>query len=127
MVSPDFRSEPMDSPEGKGLARRAWESYTRTVDKRVGPKLRPVLEPVAKKVAAPITLDLVGFWLTWHLQGGFEGLLALGMSRTAIYRRIKAFREMFGAHPDEFEMPGVAIDVATYRTTPNPFKAARSR
>lgn len=121
-MAPDFRSDPMESPEGTGRARRAWDAYTAAVDKHLGPKVRPVIEPVAKKVAAPVTLDLVGFWLTWQLEGGFEGLQRLGMSRTAIYRRVKAFRQMFGAHPDQFKMPGVSINVAKYRATPNPYK-----
>jgi hypothetical protein len=60
------------------------------------------------------TEELVGFWLMWHLEGGFEGLQRLGMSRSAIYRRVSAFRRMFGAHPDEFTLPGVSLDVETY-------------
>jgi len=107
----------MESPEGRGRARAAWEAYAS--------RARPVLSPLARKVVAPIVLDLLGFWLAWQLQGGFEGLEKLGMSRAAIYRRIKAFREHFGAHPDEFEMPGVTIDVGEYRRTPNPYKATR--
>ena len=33
------------------------------------------------------------------------------MSRASIYRRIKLFRIAFGAHPDEFEMPGITLDL----------------
>lgn len=107
----DFRSERMESPEGKGIARRAWESYSRTVNRAA----RPYAEPVARRVAAPIGVDLMGFWLTWHLDGGFEGLQRLGMSRSSIYRRIRAFRKYTGKHPDEFVMPGVGLDVAEYQ------------
>ena len=32
--------------------------------------------------------DLFGFWLLWHLEGGFEGLERLGMNRATIYRKI---------------------------------------
>ena len=39
----------------------------------------------------------------------------MGMSRASIYRRIKLFRIAFGAHPDEFVMPGVTLDLAAYR------------
>ena len=42
------------------------------------------------------------------------------MSRSAIYRRIKLFRSLTGFHPDEYEMPGVTIDVATYLATEKP-------
>ena len=33
------------------------------------------------------------------------------MSRASIYRRIKLFRIAFGAHPDEYEMPGITLDL----------------
>ena len=107
---PDFRSEPMESPDGRGFARHAWETYAETVNRLAG----PVVEPIAKKVAAPAAVDLIGFWLVWHLHGGYDGLRDLGMSRASIYRRIKLFRTSYGAHPDEYELPGVKIDVAEY-------------
>ena len=106
----DFRSQRMDSPEGKGLARRAWDAYAAAANRVAG----PALQPVARRIAAPMAVDLYGFWLCWHLEGGFEGLRRAGMSRSAIYRRLKLFRKHFGAHPDEFEMPGVSIDLAAY-------------
>ena len=53
--------------------------------------------------------------MTWQLEGGFEGLRRIGMSRSAIYRRVKLFRSMTGLHPDEYVMPGVEIDVKAYR------------
>lgn len=96
----------MESPEGRGIARRAWEAYSRTVQRAA--------EPAARRVAAPLGVDLIGFWLTWHLEGGFEGLRRLGMSRASIYRRISRFRKITGKHPDEWVMPGVAIDVKEY-------------
>jgi hypothetical protein len=39
----------------------------------------------------------------------------MGMSRASIYRRIKLFRLAFDAHPDEFEMPGITLDLAAFR------------
>lgn len=106
----DFRSERMDSPDGKGIARRAWETYSTSVNRTAAPALRPLIEKVAAKGAA----DLLGFWLVWHLEGGYEGLRRNGMSRATIYRRISMFRRLTGQHPDEFELPGVTIDVGTY-------------
>jgi len=110
----DFRSQRMESPEGKGLARRAWEAYSATANKVAGPALKPVVQPMVERIAAPVAVDLVGFWLCWHLEGGFEGLRRAGMSRSAIYRRLKLFRKTLGVHPDEFQMPGVSIDLAAY-------------
>ena len=106
----DFRSDRMDSPDGKGIARRAWERYAASVNRTVAPALRPLIDKVAAKGAA----DLLGFWLVWHLEGGYEGLRRNGMSRATIYRRISTFRRLTGQHPDEFELPGVSIDVRTY-------------
>jgi hypothetical protein len=107
----DFRSERMESPEGRGLARRAWEGYVGAVTRVTKPALRPLVQ----MYAAGSIVDLVGFWAVWHLEGGFEGLQNLGMSRASIYRRIKLFRIAFGAHPDEFEMPGITLDLVAFR------------
>ena len=107
----DFRSDRMESPEGRGIARRAWEGYAGAVGKVAGPAIKPLV----RKYAAGSIVDLVGFWAVWHLEGGFEGLQRMGMSRASIYRRIKLFRIAFGAHPDEFEMPGIALDLVAFR------------
>jgi hypothetical protein len=64
-----------------------------------------------------MSFELMGFWLAWQLEGGFEGLqdpAKLGMSRSAVYRRMTMFRRVTGKHPDEFEMPGVALSVEAY-------------
>ena len=37
------------------------------------------------------------------------------MSRATIYRRINRFRAVTGVHPDEFELPGVKLDLAAYQ------------
>jgi len=103
----DFRSERMETPEGKGIARRAWEGYVGAV--------KPVLRPLVTRYAAGSIVDLIGFWAVWHLEGGFEGLQRMGMSRASIYRRIKLFRIAFGSHPDEFVMPGVTLDLVDFR------------
>ena len=103
----DFRSDRMESPEGRGIARRAWESYVGGGEQGDHSGDRPLV----RKYAAGSIVDLVGFWAVWHLEGGFEGLQRMGMSRASIYRRIKLFRIAFGAHPDEFEMPGITLDL----------------
>src|ERR1035437_7566217 len=107
----DFRARRMPSPEGRGIARAAWEAYARAVNRTLGPPLRPMIRDVSTTVVA----DLIGFYVMWHLLGGFEGLRELGMSRSAIYRRVSAFRSAFGVHPDEADFPGINLDVAAYQ------------
>jgi|SRR5664280_2085951 len=113
-MAEDFRSDRMATPEGKGNAKgsfeRAWDTYAKGVNKVAG----PITNPLAKKVGASAAVDLLGFWLVWQTEGGYEGLRNLGMSRSAIYRRIGLFRKLMGIHPDEYKMPGVTIDVAAY-------------
>jgi hypothetical protein len=104
----------MESPEGRGIARRAWDAYANAV----GKVSAPVVEPFARKAAVPVMMDLAGFWLLWHAEGGFEGLQRIGMSRSSIYRRISLFRKIFGVHPDEYQMPGVELNITKYQTTP---------
>jgi hypothetical protein len=109
-MATDFRSDRMDSPDGIGQARKAWDAYSNAVNRVALPFAKPVID----KVAAGAVVDLMGFWLVWQLEGGYEGLRKTGMSRSAIYRRISLFRRATGYHPDVFEMPGVSIDVASY-------------
>jgi hypothetical protein len=101
-VVPDFRADPSDSPEGKGIARRAWDAYVEA--------LRPVSDPVAKMVGRKVSEDLVGFWVLWHLCGGFEGLQRYGMHKSTIWRKVAKFRTVTGKHPDEFTFTGITID-----------------
>jgi hypothetical protein len=108
----DFRSERMPSPDGKGVARRAWDAYVAGARKV---SESPPVQAGVEHWAAATVVDLVGFWLWWHLEGGYDGLIRAGMSRSAIYRRLRAFRRYYGAHPDEFEMPGVTIDVKAFQ------------
>lgn len=107
----DFRSQRMPSPDGLGLARgraqRVWDAYTRAVT--------PVVKPLADPLARGMTFDLIGFYVAWHMHGGFEGLQRdMGMSRSAVYRRVSLFRRIFKAHPDEYVFPGLGLDVAAY-------------
>lgn len=107
---PDFRTEPMESREGRGIAARAWDAYAKGVRKAA----TPLVEPLAGAVARKYVVDLAGFWLVWHLQGGFEGMRRLGMSEVTIYRKLKRFRQVYKQHPDEFQLPGVTLDPKAY-------------
>ncbi|MCK5890525.1 hypothetical protein [Aeromicrobium sp.] len=107
----DFRSDRMPSAEGHGIARQAWESYERRAHKILDPGVRVLFGSYAANKVA----DLIGFAVLWRLEGGFEGLEKLGMSRASIYRKIAACRKYLKMHPDEFELPGVTIDFEAYR------------
>jgi len=61
--------------------------------------------------------QLVGFWVMWHAYGGYQGLIDLGMAPTTVYRNVKAFRTLFGQHPDEFEFDGLSIDLKAWHGT----------
>ena len=107
----DFRSQKMPSREGLGLA---WDRYKAATERLSKAGLLPGITQAAEKASIELTLSRGGFWLVWQLEGGFEGMKRLGLSEASIYRKIKAFRESFGAHPDEFQFPGVSIDVEQY-------------
>ena len=119
-MTTDYRTDRMDSAEGLGRARKRFEKALEPgfdfLDRTLGPIVEPHLIPIAARIEA----GLMGFWLMWHLHGGFEGLQTFGMSRTTIYRKIKLFRTVTGKHPDEFEIPGVRIDVKKYLEAAQP-------
>lgn len=126
----DYRSSRMPSSEGHGHAMSALHAMLESLFglHEHGAKwseLSPVpndfnkmLVPFARQGIQGFSPDLIGFWLLWHAEGGFEGMQRLGMSDTTIWRRIRAFRDAFGAHPDDFEMPGVTIDLERYWVAP---------
>lgn len=97
----DFRSERMPSAEGRGIARRIWDEYTKTIN--------DAARPLLADIAANKVEDLVGFWVMWHMFGGFDGLLELGYPRTTIYRKVSKFRRLFGHHPDEYVFDGIEV------------------
>lgn len=117
----DFRSDRMASPEGEGRAKataeRVWDKYYATNKALNKPLFEafPWIRNVVKGQAGSAAVDVFGFWVAWQLFGGFDGLQKhLGMSRSTIYRRIAAFRAVFGEHPDVYEMPGITVDVAAF-------------
>jgi hypothetical protein len=85
-----------------------WDAYVR------GLGGLPVVKPAVERVARSMTVDLLGFWMAWLLLGGFEGLVESGMHPSTVWRKVKRFRVAFGAHPDEFEFPGVSVDPVAY-------------
>lgn len=122
----------MPSPVGEGNAKHsleaAWDAYYAT-NKAVNKPLQaafPGIKSLMRGRVGSTTVDLFGFWLTWRLVGGFDGLRQLGMSRSTIFRRVALFRAVFGVHPDVFEVPGVTADVAEFLAGfDSAFRAAR--
>src|SRR5258708_12751512 len=104
----------MESPEGKGIARRAWDAYSGAIENS------PVAQTLARKMAIPVSTDLLGFWMLWHLEGGFEGMRRLGMSRATIYRRIKMFRTLMASPPTEYPLPPLTPDPPAHPPPPPP-------
>lgn len=93
------------------MARRAWDAYASTVNKAAA----PLVEPLAMAYGRRVTSDLIGFWVMWHVFGGFEGLESkAGMHRSTIWRKVAKFRKTFGAHPDEYRFAGITIDTPTF-------------
>ncbi len=109
----DYRSARMESPEGVGIARARWlASADGKAGRRGGDE---AIGTLTRRIAAPMMLDHAGFWVMWHLRGGFEGLRQMGLSRSSIYRRVSAFRTATGQHPDEYVFPGVTLDIDAYQ------------
>lgn len=116
---PDYRSEKMLSLEGEGIARGRFHSYVeRSSDGFFdlvgeGQEVHDVLPDEARfcEVASAIELsELVGFWLAWHLSGGFEGLERAGWNRSTIFRKVRRFRAAFAEHPDTYRFPWLRVD-----------------
>ena len=55
--------------------------------------------------------ELLGFWVTWHVAGGFDELEKWGWHRATIYRKIKRFRDRYGAHPDEYKFNWIKLNL----------------
>ncbi|HLA82144.1 MAG TPA: hypothetical protein VJP78_11105 [Thermoleophilia bacterium] len=105
-MSDDLRKQRSESSEGKGLARRAWDRYAEAAN-----SVRPGwVDDAVKRLAGRWTADLMGFWMSWHLHGGFEGLERAGWHRATIYRKLKRFRTVFKVHPDAYKVVGVTLD-----------------
>ena len=95
----------MPSAEGQG---RAKDAFDRFLDAH--PEWAERI-PKARAFGVKSSISLIGFWLSWHVYGGFEGLRSIGMPETTIWRYVRNFREGFGVHPDEYEIKGIDFDV----------------
>jgi hypothetical protein len=102
----DFRSRRSSSVEGSANALRARQLQ---IMRRGG--MDGDLDPVRALRGAGWSDDLLGFWVLWHLAGGFEALVELGWHPTTVWRKIRRFRMLTGEHPDDLRFAGVTIDV----------------
>lgn len=100
----------MESREGEGHARAAWEAVFGAPPG--GREVRRI--PGVSTWARNATAELLGFWMLWHIHGGFDGLERFGMHRATIFRKVARFRSVFGEHPDSFELPGITFDLEAY-------------
>lgn len=106
----DLRKERMDTPEGLGRARRVWTGWSESV----GLERPAAWDRAFARVGEKHMMGMFGFWMTWHLFGGFEGMRRAGWSRATIYRHLKRFRTEMGVHPDEYQLNGVDIQPAVF-------------
>ena len=111
----DFRSDKSDSAEGGRVAVNRWAGYHHNLDEDVVAQAFSTpaqsmeeLDPEIRDALAADALErseLIGFWVAWHLAGGFDNLERGGWHRATIFRKIRRFRATYGAHPDEFVFP----------------------
>ena len=113
-MTPDYRSDPMETPEGQGVAKKAWNAYVKAVDRRTPPFVKARIQKGLEPLGSQYVEDMIGFWVMWHLYGGFDGLVEFGMHKSTIWRKIARFRKMTGQHPHVFVMPGITIDPKAY-------------
>jgi|GEM_PF-904478 len=116
---PDYRSEKMVSPEGWRNAasrREAWASTLSESDYGVdqaGRSYRPDDPDVVRRAEVTVKefSELTGFWLSWHMFGGFERLIEGGWNRATVFRKMRRFRAIFGSHPDEYKFPWIHLEL----------------
>jgi hypothetical protein len=117
---PDFRADKSESVEGAGKAADRWSAYIDTLDEDVLAEAfsTPAVDVeeypdfVRDDIAADAMeqSELIGFWVAWHLAGGFAALEEGGWHRATIFRKIRRFRARYGAHPDEYTFPFIRLD-----------------
>ena len=117
----DYRSDKSDTVEGRGNAGARWDAYHFNLDDDVLAEAFPSptssVEDYDEFVRDDIAADareeseLIGFWVAWHLAGGFHALESGGWHRATIFRKVRRFRSRYGVHPDEYSFPWITLDL----------------
>lgn len=122
-AAPDFRTNRSESVEGRAVAVGRWRSYHYALEEDViaeafssrpeGSSLQDLDPEIQDDIAADAVerSELIGFWVAWHLAGGFANLERGGWHRATIFRKVRRFRAAFGAHPDEYTFPWIQLDL----------------
>jgi hypothetical protein len=119
---PDYRKAPSASPEGSGRARDRRRKFVdglpvEVLEDAYRTDVHPAantLEPDARdEIAALVRLEseLLGFWLAWQRAGGFAALEAAGWHRATIFRKVRAFRDHFLIHPDDYRPSWIRLNL----------------
>ncbi|MHB8439974.1 MAG: hypothetical protein ACYDD4_12550 [Acidimicrobiales bacterium] len=102
-----------------GAARARWASYCERTEEALfdlaqeGEELYEKLpeEMQITEISSAIDLaELAGFWVAWHLAGGFAGLERWGWNRSTIFRKVRRFRAVFDQHPDTYRFSWLRAD-----------------
>ncbi|HVC15305.1 MAG TPA: hypothetical protein VND62_10655 [Acidimicrobiales bacterium] len=119
--APDYRQEKSESAEGSGRAASRWTAFHSRLDEDVlaeafpgrGYEAEELTDTVREDIAhaALEESELIGFWVAWHLAGGFANLERGGWHRATVFRKVRAFRSAFGAHPDDYRFPWITLDL----------------
>lgn len=121
-AGPDYRTDKSESVEGHGLAASRRHAYVYSLDENflaenLSSSRAKTIEDFTDTVRDDIAEDaleeseLIGFWVAWHLAGGFANLERGGWHRATVFRKIKAFRNRFGDHPDDHRFSWLRLDL----------------
>jgi hypothetical protein len=118
--APDYRTDKSESTEGARIAANRWGSFHYQLDVDVlaeafttsGQSMEDLDPDVFDDIASDALerSELIGFWVAWHTAGGFANLERGGWHRATIFRKLRRFRAMYGAHPDEYTFPWIPLD-----------------
>ena len=122
----DYRANKMSTLEGQGVAADRWGTFLNdelediaedAMAKGPLPPAKDRIEDLDDDIQSDIAewahrrAELMGFWLAWHLAGGFRRLEVGGWHRATIFRKVRQFRDTFGTHPDEATFDWITLDL----------------